>query len=277
KWINTINNRFDKLLGFKETPTRNLVISLGQSIYTPETLEATELLEDERPYAGYLYLGFAYHGRTENRLDSVEVNLGIVGPSALGEQAQDSIHNLRGVDKFQGWDNQLNDEPTLQLVYENKLRLFKHHLPMGLEQDFISHAGAALGAVAIYANIGGEYRFGWDLPEDFGTSAVRPGGDNSAPGKGDIRLRSVDKFIYGLHGFISVDGRMVGRDIFIDCNTWENSPRLDREYFVADIAVGFSFLVRNWKLSYAQVFRTKEFKGQPRHHEYGSLTLSYTW
>ncbi|MGD9660217.1 MAG: lipid A deacylase LpxR family protein [Porticoccaceae bacterium] len=277
KWINTINNRFDKLLGFKETPTRNLVISLGQSIYTPETIEARELLVDERPYAGYLYLGFAYHGRTENRLDSVEVNLGIVGPSSLGEQAQDNIHNIRGLDKFQGWDNQLSDEPTLQLVYENKLRLFKHHLPTGLEQDFISHAGAALGSVAIYANAGGEYRFGWDLPEDFGTSAVRPGGDNSAPGKGDIRLRHVDKFIYGLHGFISVDGRMVGRDIFIDGNTWENSHRLDREYFVADIAVGFSFLVRNWKLSYAQVFRTKEFKGQPRHHEYGSLTLSYTW
>lgn len=275
--INRINDRLDRLLGFRKGLTRNVVVSLGQLIYTPETIDATELLVDERPYAGYLYLGFAYHSRTRNRLDTVEVNLGIVGPSALGEQAQDGIHDLRGFDKFKGWDNQLGDEPTLQLVYENKRRLFRQTLPLGLEHDFISHAGGALGNVGIYLNAGGEYRFGWDLPEDFGTSAVRPGGDNSAPGKGDIRLRQSDKLIYGLHGFISVDGRAVGHDIFLDGNTWKDSHSLDKEYFVADLSAGVSFLVGEWKLSFAQVVRTREFRGQPHHHEYGSLTLSYTW
>lgn len=276
-WLNKVNDRFDRLLGFKEGLTRNVVVSLGQKMYTPQTRDAEGLLVDERPYAGYLYLGFAYHTRTADRLDTVEVDLGIVGPSALGEQAQDAIHDLRGFDKFQGWDNQLPDEPTINLAYENKRRLFKHGLPYGLEHDFISHAGVALGNVAIYANAGAEYRFGWDLPEDFGTSAVRPGGDNSAPGKGDIRLRQNKALIYGLHGFISMDGRAVARDIFIDGSTWKDSHSLDREYLVADIAVGVSLLIGDWKLSYAQVFRTREFKSQPHSHEYGSLALSYTW
>jgi lipid A 3-O-deacylase len=275
--VNRINDRFDSLLGLKDTETRNVVISLGQLMFTPESIEARELLEDERPYAGYLYLGFGYHGRTQNRLDSVEVNLGIVGPSSLAENSQDLIHDLRGLDKFQGWDNQLKDEPTLQLVYENKLRLFRQSLPFGLEHDFISHAGGALGSVAVYLNAGGEYRFGWELPDDFGTSAVRPAGDNSAPGRGDIRLKPEKNLFYGLHGFISLDGRAVARDIFLDGNTWKDSHSIDKEYFVGEIAIGFSFLVRQWKFSYAQVFRSREFHGQKHHHEYGSMTLSYTW
>jgi len=275
--INRVNDRLDRLFGFKEGLTRNLVASIGQQIYTPENSAAEELLVDERPYAGYLYLGLAYHSRTDNRLDTVEVNVGMIGPSSLGEQAQDNIHKIRGIDKFQGWDNQLGDEFALQVAYENKLRLFKHELPLGLEHDFISHAGAVLGNVAIKARVGGEYRFGWDLPEDFGTSAVRPGGDNSAPGRGDIRLRKVDKFIYGLHGFISFDGRAVARDIFLDGNTWKDSHSLDKEYLVGEVAAGISVLISNWKVSYAQVFRTREFRKQPHSHQYGSLTLSYTW
>ncbi len=275
--INRINDRFDRLLDFKESLTRNVVVSLGQQIYTPETIAATELLVDERPYAGYLYMGFAYPARSDDRLDSVEIDLGIVGPSARGEEAQNKVHEIRGFDKFQGWDNQLRDEPTLQLAYERKQRLLKGKLPLGMEHDFIGHAGGALGNVAAYINAGGEYRLGWGLPEDFGTSAIRPGGDNSAPGQGDYRQHRSDKLFHGLHGFISADGRVVGRDIFLDGNTWKDSHSLDKEYLVADISVGISALIGDWKVSYGQVFRTREFKAQRHSHEYGSLTLSYTW
>lgn len=275
--INSVNDRLDRWLGFRKGLSRNVVVSFGQLIYTPVDKEPRKLLEDQRPYAGYLYLGFGFHARTNDRLDSVEVNFGVVGPAALGEQTQDAIHDLRNIDKFNGWDNQLRNEPALQLVYENKLRLFRHDLPMGLEQDFISHAGIALGNVGSYLNAGGEYRIGWQLPEDFGTSAVRPAGDNSAPGAGDTRLVRSERWLQGLHAFISVDGRLVGNDIFLDGNTWRDSHSVDKEWAVADISAGFSFLVRQWKFSYAHVIRTREFAEQPDHHVYGSLSISYTW
>ena len=275
--VNRVNERLDKLLDFRRGLSRNVVVSLGQRIYTPADREARELLEDDRPYAGYLYLSFGFHARTSERLDSVEVNLGVVGPASLAQQRQNAVHDLRDIDRFEGWRNQLRNEPALQLVYENKLRLFKHDLFAGLQHDFISHAGIALGNVGSYVNVGGEYRFGWDLPVDFGTSAVRPAGDNSAPGAGDNRLVISDRWLHGLHGFISADGRAVGNDIFIDGNTWRDSHSVDKRHFVADVAVGVSFLVRQWKISYAQVYRTREFKGQEKHHEYGSLSISYTW
>ena len=252
---------------------RNLVISMGQLMFTPSDKEAREVIQDDRPYAGFLYLGFGYHTRDDEQLDTIEVNVGMVGPASLAEESQDFIHKIRAIDKFNGWDNQLENELGLQFIYEHKHRFkLTNSWP---HQDFIAHSGVSLGNVATYLNVGGEYRIGWQLPEDFGTAAVRPGGDNSAPGDGDVRR--CGQWICGLHAFISVDSKFVARDIFLDGNTFEDSHSVDRRSTVADAAIGFSFLVDGWKVSYAKVFRTREFEEQDKSHEYGSLSISYSW
>lgn len=276
-WVRKVNNKLRFFHGLKKGDDpklqRNLVVSLGQLMFTPSDNDQKEIIKDDRPYAGYLYMGFAYHTRDAEQLDTLEVNVGMIGPASLAEESQDFIHDLRAIDKFQGWDNQLDNELGLQFVYEHKHRFkLTNRWP---HQDFIAHSGISLGNVATYLNMGGEYRIGWQLPEDFGTAAVRPGGDNSAPGKGDIRHCSLP--ICGLHAFISIDTRLVARDIFLDGNTFEDSHSVDRRPAVADASVGFSFLVHGWKVSYAKVFRTREFEEQEHSHEYGSLAISYSW
>ncbi len=69
----------------------------------------------------------------------------------------------------------------------------------------------------------------------------------------------------------------MARDIFLDGNTWKDSHNIEKKNLVAELAVGFSFLVDRWKVSYGQVFRTREYEGQPHSHQYGSLSLSYSW
>ncbi|MEZ5530669.1 MAG: lipid A deacylase LpxR family protein [Porticoccaceae bacterium] len=274
-WVRSTNRRLRFFHGLKdeEELQRNLVVSFGQLMFTPTDKEARELLEDDRPYAGFLYLGFAYHVRDEEQLDSLELNVGMVGPASLAEEGQDFIHEIRDIDKFNGWDNQLENELGLQLVYEHKQRFkLSDHWP---HQDFIAHSGVSLGNVATYLNFGGEYRIGWRLPQDFGTASLRPGGDNSAPGRGDARY--CQRWICGLHAFVSVDTRLVARDIFLDGNTFEDSHSVDRRPVVADAAIGFSFLVDGWKISYAKVFRTREFEEQEDPHQYGSLSISYSF
>lgn len=276
-WVREVNERLHFFHRLKDDDhehiQRNLVISLGQLMFTPSDNEEKALIKDDRPYAGYLYLGFAYQIRDNTQLDTLEMNIGMVGPASLAEESQDFIHSIRSIDKFNGWDNQLENELGLQFVYEHKRRFrLTQSWP---QQDFIAHSGISLGNVATYLNVGGEYRIGWQLPEDFGTSAVRPGGDNSAPGKGDTRHCNL--WICGLHAFISMDSRFVARDIFLDGNTFEDSHSVDRKPVVADAAIGFSFLVNGWKISYAKVFRTREFEEQEHSHEYGSLSFSYSW
>lgn len=273
-WLRAANRRLRLLHSNDPETEHNLVVSLGQLMFTPEDTEATELVADERPYAGYLYAGIAYHTRSENRLDVMELNLGLVGPSALAHQTQDFIHDLRGIEKYNGWDNQLRDEPAIQLLYERKHRLLATTWRGDFGQDFIAHGGASLGNVATHLNFGGEYRIGWNLPDDFGTSAVRAGGDNSAPGRHGIRRQPRPGG--GVHLFLAVDARLVARDIFLDGNTWKDSHSVDKKPAVADLYAGVAFIAGRWKFSYAHVTRTREFDGQPHHHEYGSLSLSYS-
>jgi len=258
---------------------RNLVITLGQQMFTPEDINRTTVDPDDRPYAGWLYLGMGYHIKDQQQMDSAILNIGIVGPAAQGQEAQDFIHDIRGFEKFKGWDNQLSNELGIQLVYERKYRLPARKIKGALEYDLIYHGGASLGNVATYLNGGAELRIGWHLPDDFGTSSLRPGGDNSAPGKRDTRLNSgySANENFGLHGFIAADGRWVLQDIFLDGNTFADSHSVDKKALVGEISLGVSMLVDDWKFSMSRVFRTKEFDTQSDAHSFGSFSASYSF
>jgi len=255
---------------------RNIALSIGQNMYTPEDTERYDLIEDDRPYAGWTYFGIAFHNKNDRRLDSLEIQLGIVGPQSYADKTQRLVHEIKGVQIPNGWDNQLKNEPGLAIVAERKYRVFRYETMKDLGIDTITHLGGAVGNVSIYANAGVEARLGWNVPVDFGTSLIRPAGDTSAPaGLGDPRIPG--GIPYGIYLFGSVDGRAVARDIFLDGNTFTDSHSVDRKNFVADISAGISFIFYQFKLSYAQVMRTKEFREQEKEHRFGSVTLSLSY
>lgn len=274
-WVQPINEQVRDLFALRMSPARqrNMVITLGQAMYTPGERERSDLVTEDRPYAGWLYLGLGYNERRQypasaiERLDSLEVNLGIVGPLALAEPAQNLIHDLRGFERFNGWRHQLKNEPGVQIVAERKLRVARRGTG-----DAIVHYGASLGNVATYANAGVELRWGSQVPDDFGSSPIRPAGNNTAPGAYGSGGTAASR--RGAHAFASLDLRTVARDIFLDGNTIRSSHRVKREPLVADLAVGVAAFASGWKLSFARVFRSREFAGQPSRHSYGSFTVS---
>jgi lipid A 3-O-deacylase len=257
-----------------EEVSRRVVFSLGQKMFTPGDRDLTSVDPDDRPYAGWLYAGLGYHTRTLNRLNSFEVNLGMVGPASLAQEAQDWVHDIRGIERFSGWDNQLRNEPGIQLVYEHKNRIHRSRLGDAMQHDLIVHGGGSLGNVATYLNTGVQYRIGHNLPADFGTSALRPGGDNSVPAP--IHGNGNGSTNWGVHGFISTDGRWVLHDIFLDGNTFRSSHSVDKRALVADVSIGVATTIDRWKLSYATIWRSKQFKSQKNTHSYGSFAISYS-
>lgn len=248
-----------------------MVITAGQAMFIPKDRYRSDLIRTDRSYAGWLYLGLGYNARKEQRMDSVEANIGIVGPAALARQSQSFIHDLRAIPRFNGWDNQLNNELGIQLVAESKRRVWANDEIGRLQSDAITHYGASLGNVSTYLNAGTELRIGNYIPNDFGTSPIRPGGDSNAPLENQITRHFTEG---GVHAFISTDARLVARDIFLDGNTFADSHHVEKRYLVGDIAAGIAWQWPGGKIAYAHYIRSKEFTSQSATYGFGSITLS---
>ncbi len=249
---------------------RRIGYNFGQSIFTPEDTEASALVRDDRPYAGWLYGGVALLSEKPNTLDTIQLDVGIVGPHAYGEQVQNSFHRLIGSPKSRGWDNQLEDEPGVLLIYERKWRtpdwrFSDDNSRLGI--DATPHIGATLGNVFTYAATGVGLRIGQNLPSDFGPPRIRPG----LSGAGFFDLERGDIAWYF---FASAEGRAVARNIFLDGNSFHDSHSVDKETFVGDFQLGFAFMINSMRITYAQVFRTSEYEGDEAFASFGTLSLS---
>lgn len=245
---------------------KNVVFSMFHGIFTPADDEATEPIPNDRPYAAVLLFGAGYNARRGNSMHNTQLRLGIVGPSAKGEQVQNGVHKVIGANESRGWKNQLHDEPVLQLLHERLRRVEFASVPFGLESDLIGHLGGSLGNFATYANAGAEWRFGRNLSTDFGTDPLRSEGENIA--RGDAPPQR-----WAWHFFLSFDVRAVAHNITLDGNTWKDSPGVDKRRWVADLGYGAAVVHGSWKLVLSQYLRTREFEGQQHHPVFGSLTL----
>ncbi|MGB0732911.1 MAG: lipid A deacylase LpxR family protein [Pontibacterium sp.] len=283
-WASKLNQQLtllDPTPNVADDVLRRLVLTAGQQIYTPTDISRTTLDPNDRPYAGWLYGGVMYHARTNNTLHSTGANLGIVGPWALGEETQNTVHRTRGLDEWEGWDNQLENELAFQIIFERKDKWLQSYIYRGLGYDFISHYGTSVGNLATYLNGGAEFRLGWRLPSDMGTGSLRPGGDNSSP---SLRHLKDNKLHYqaqgkqlGAHAFISTDIKRVFYDIFLDGNSIANSHSIDKEMWVSEAAIGLAMFYKSTKFSFARVHRTPEFKQQDKGHSYGSIALTMSF
>jgi hypothetical protein len=154
---------------------RAVSLALGQDIYTPTDTNRSDLVIDDRPYAGYLYLGFGFHSTTERRRDTWGFNIGAVGPLSFAEQSQKIAHEITDTPRAMGWNHQLGNELALEIARETTWRLFGAKSKKKFGYETIPHIGAQIGNVNINVSAGAEFRFGWNIPPDFGTCPIRLG------------------------------------------------------------------------------------------------------
>lgn len=255
---------------------RHVAISLGQAMYTPVDVANPALLPDQRPYAGWLYVGLGIVWQNTKVKNSLMLSLGVVGPWSYAEETQRFVHKRLGQRYPQGWDNQLGNEIGINLAYEKKWRLRMMKNTNGLSWDALPYVGAALGNVNTSANAGTEIRFGYNLPDDFGTGGIAETA-NTPSAISNPAYAKPWKRPFGMHVFARAEGRAVLRNIFLDGNTFRDSTSVDKYPFVADLSVGAAINWKNTKLTYALVYRTKEFDGQQHGQMFGSVTLSFNF
>lgn len=244
--------------------------ALSHAIFTPEDTQAFVPDPTDRPYAAWLALSSTVAASSAHTQDTLQVNLGIVGPSAAGEFVQNTWHEIIGAPTAKGWDYQLKDEPGVEIIAQ-RLQLFDGpDLPLGLKTDFGAHVAVALGNVRTYGATGLTARIGWDLDSSFGPPRIRPalsGAGEFVPGTAD------DPF--GGYFFVGVDGRAIARDMFLDGNLWRDGPRVeDRRTVVGDLQAGVAIHYRSVQLAFTFVNRTEEFVRQDGPQRFGALSIS---
>lgn len=249
-------------------------VAVGQSLFTPQDIDASPAPADQHPYAGWLYAQILVAAeenviaRDPRYVDLYELEFGVVGPSAGGRQAQQGIHQLLGAPDPKGWDSQLEDEFAFAATVERRWRAESVFDSVGgLEVDAAPGVGVTLGTLRTEAKVGATFRLGQHLSDDYGAPRVRPG----LGGVGYFRANQA--FSWYLFG--GVDLRAVGRNIFLDGNTWKESAKVDRKPFVVDAQAGVALQTGDWRLAYTYVTRTEEFEGQGEQQDFGAVALSW--
>ncbi len=259
---------------------------LSQLLFTPANLSATAPITTDQPYAGYLYGGVFWqragqHHRREDVavLDHFEVNLGVVGEQALGEDIQDWFHDTFVGDDPLGWDNQLANEVTGQFFFRRKWRigLGSADLPVlgHLDMQLIPQAGFALGTVYRYAEAAATFRIGHNLPDDFGPGRIND--LQSATGNNE------SDHGWSWYAYARVGGRLIEHDLFLDGSTTADpSLSVQKETAVGEVQAGFTVSYRananhrfdlTWGLTYLS--DTFDAPGDRGTESYGTFVLSW--
>ncbi|MBC2605755.1 lipid A deacylase LpxR family protein [Pelagicoccus albus] len=272
-WAKAIANKKPETR--KDSYSYGATFSIGQNIYTPKDKEATELILDDRPYAGWSYLSLALRENRGRSTDTMEITLGLVGPDSYAEDVQNWVHEKIGATHASGWDNQLKNEFGGILAWRRDSEIFR--LPdtrEGWGTDFNTSYGFALGNIQTYAHAGASMRFGYNRQTPATPPRIRPGNTSAFPSsESDPRL-SDSSPQSGFFITVGAEGRYVAQNIFIEGNTWADSHGLEAQDYVGDYYAGATLLAGKWSLSYVYTVRSEEFVGQEDPHEFGGITIA---
>ncbi len=240
-------------------PIRKYGGQIGQEIYTPVSTNQRRLVPDDRPYAGWLYLGLIREdrGRTAGQvptIDRFQIDLGVVGPDSLAEDAQVWFHDLIAAQAPRGWRFQLNNEPGIALRFNRRWLLWDSGPETGLRAQLIPDFGANLGNIDTSARLGALMRVGYNIPDEFGPR-IEPA--------------------WGWYVFGGVAGHAVLRNEFLDGNLISDSHSVSKEPAFLDLKFGAALQLRRVEIAYTYNYHSREFRLQDKHDAYGSLDFTY--
>ncbi|GAB1392778.1 lipid A deacylase LpxR family protein [Rhodocyclaceae bacterium] len=223
---------------------------VGQNLYTPRDIEIATAQPHDRPWAAWLYLGGVAQRARDNRLDTVEFDVGVVGAAALGEPVQKNWHRLIDTREPRGWQHQLRNELVFMFSYLQKRRFGNERI------DLILNGGGSLGSVMTQLRVGAMLRLGGRL-HGFGPDTIEPGGAmlHSTRAVGAQHFAGMSWSL-----FAGIDHRLVAHNIFLDGSLFRDGPAVESRAHVRDRSLGFALRVDALRFSWTRVERSPEFR-----------------
>jgi len=254
---------------FSINRTSSIYYSIGQNLYTPDDISSPAQDPNDRPWAAFLYGSIGMATLTDNHVDELEATIGFIGPMALGEPIQKFVHkSITNSPTPNGWSNQLENELGVILSWQRRWpRAFLYETSL-LTLRIAPHFGISLGNIYTYTNSGLSFRISSNKARlSDSPIRVRP----ALPGTGFFEVSKG----WGWYLFGGVEGRLIGRNIFLDGNTFEGSHNVDKLPIVGDANLGIGITHGRVSLSYTLTLRSKEFEAQKLPELFGAASVAY--
>jgi hypothetical protein len=245
---------------------------LGQLMFTPRDPRLAVPDPTDRPYAGVLFAALSTEYIHGNRLDGLKVIAGVVGPASLAAQAQKLFHSIIRSPQPQGWAYQLKNEPILNIVYEHRRRYTLLESKAGWGADAIPVVGAMLGTFLTQAEADAQFRLGYNLPADFGTTLMRGMGNLPFPRSGEDATSARQ---FGAYVFAGGGGNLVARNLTLDGNTFRSGPRVAKEPAFGAAEVGATVWSRWFEVTFTYVYWGREFQNQRKASRFGAAIVAF--
>lgn len=252
------------------TPETHYFFSLGQEMYTPANKTSEIPSADDHPYAGFLYVSAGIGQSTDHVLRAVELQIGIVGPSALGHSFQRDYHKFIGEPYPSGWGTQVKDQPGINLLSETRIRrMLSGSLGEGYASDLIIRGFFSLGTVRTQLSGGAQVRYGINLPKDFGFTTMRQATSVAIKPEVPASIYAFADFQADLNIYDVTLGGELFRNHYSDIYAYPLS---------AEFSVGIAAVYGNWSAMIYQSFRSRDFSSADKHFfAFGGIRLSYSF
>jgi len=244
-----------------------LEFEAGQKIYNPQSGRILDIVNVDRPFAGYLYAGAALNllYNSENNL-KLSLQSGTIGPSALAKEAQELMHDVVGFYEINGWQWQVKNEFALNASAEYNYLLNRSKTG---KVDFAANSYVNIGNTFSGAGAGIMFRAGTINPL-FNSASTQSRISKNAPEKDLVKK---EFFFYAkpmLH-YIAYDATIQG-GLFIK----DKGPVVfEAKPVVFSQQAGAIYSHNRFTADFSILFKTREVESIAKPHQFGSIAMYY--
>jgi hypothetical protein len=241
--------------------------SAGQKMYNPQSGYSPFIFWQDRPFAAYLFGGTAVSMFTSKEsVWKFGVELGTIGPKALGEEAQTLLHHIIGFYEIKGWEYQIGNDFTANAQI-NFSKLI--HRSSDNQTDFSLDSYGKIGTTFSGAGLGIIFRAGRINPL-FSSALNNSRIQNSKKKSNETLAKELYFYAKPQLNYVAYDATVQG-SLFK-----HNSPlTFDVKPVVFSQTLGFNYSSAHFSIDYSMIFKTKEIKSDAKAHQYGNISLFY--
>lgn len=243
-------------------------IELGQKMFTSHSGYVYDRRYVDRSITAYLYLGgsinWFYNSEKTMRIG---MQIGTIGPAALGRQVQEGFHKITNTYAPNCWKYQLNNEPGLNMNIGYSQLM---HRTASEKIDLIGHAYANLGNTFTGMGLGFTLRTGRlnQLFQSTTNRSVISGPSDTAP-----PLNKSELFIFVKPQLdLSIYDATISGGLFIK----DKGPIVfDAKPWVMSQEMGLMFSKKNFSAQISYIFKSPEAKGNMERNRFGSVSTNF--